>query len=106
MDEPGGFNLNWTRKRCAINAPPGGGHGLPSPPRFTPRAAAAGEAAKARTACQDFLTLWKDADADIPILKRAKAEYAKLHRLLADAVTRFPRTCAWGWVGYYLGANG
>jgi len=29
-------------------------------------------------AYQDFLTLWKDADPDIPILKQAKAEYAKL----------------------------
>jgi hypothetical protein len=28
---------------------------------------------------KDFLTLWKDADSDIPILKQAKAEYAKLH---------------------------
>jgi hypothetical protein len=27
---------------------------------------------------KDFLTLWKDADPDIPILKEAKAEYAKL----------------------------
>jgi hypothetical protein len=27
---------------------------------------------------QDILTLWKDADSDIPILKEAKAEYAKL----------------------------
>jgi hypothetical protein len=27
---------------------------------------------------RDFLTLWKDADPDIPILKQAKAEYAKL----------------------------
>jgi hypothetical protein len=27
---------------------------------------------------QDFLTLWKDADPDIPILKQAKAEFAKL----------------------------
>jgi hypothetical protein len=27
---------------------------------------------------QDFLTLWKDADPDIPIPKQAKAEYAKL----------------------------
>ena len=35
-------------------------------------------ARKARTAYQDFLTLWKDADPDIPILKQAKAEYAKL----------------------------
>jgi hypothetical protein len=30
------------------------------------------------TAYKDFLTLWKDADPDIPILKQAKAEYAKL----------------------------
>jgi hypothetical protein len=37
-----------------------------------------GETAKARGAYQDFLTLWKDADPDIPILKQAKAEYAKL----------------------------
>jgi serine/threonine protein kinase/Tfp pilus assembly protein PilF len=37
-----------------------------------------GDTAKARTAYQDFLTLWKDADPDIPILIQAKAEYAKL----------------------------
>ncbi|HEX8765464.1 MAG TPA: protein kinase [Candidatus Acidoferrum sp.] len=37
-----------------------------------------GDTAKARAAYQDFLALWKDADADIPILKQAKAEYAKL----------------------------
>jgi eukaryotic-like serine/threonine-protein kinase len=37
-----------------------------------------GGTVKARTAYQDFLTLWKDADPDIPILKQAKAEYAKL----------------------------
>ena len=37
-----------------------------------------GDPAKAHTAYQDFLTLWKDADPDIPILKEAKAEYAKL----------------------------
>ena len=40
--------------------------------------ALAGDAAKARAAYQDFLGLWKDADPDIPILKQAKAEYAKL----------------------------
>jgi len=34
--------------------------------------------AKANTAYQDFLTLWKNADADIPVLRQAKAEYAKL----------------------------
>jgi len=40
--------------------------------------AMSGDNAKARAAYQDFLTLWKDADPDIPILKQAKAEYAKL----------------------------
>jgi hypothetical protein len=34
--------------------------------------------AKARAAYQDFLTLWKDADPDVPILQQAKAEYARL----------------------------
>jgi tetratricopeptide (TPR) repeat protein len=37
-----------------------------------------GDTAKARATYQDFLTLWKDADPDIPILKEAKAEYARL----------------------------
>ncbi len=37
-----------------------------------------GDTAKARKAYQDVLTEWKDADPDIPILKEAKAEYAKL----------------------------
>jgi len=37
-----------------------------------------GDTVKARAAYQDFLTLWKDADPDIPILQQAKAEYAKL----------------------------
>ena len=37
-----------------------------------------GDTAKARTAYQDFLTLWKDADPDIPILIAANAEYARL----------------------------
>jgi eukaryotic-like serine/threonine-protein kinase len=37
-----------------------------------------GDTAKAKAAYQDFLTLWKDADSDIPILKQAKAEYATL----------------------------
>jgi serine/threonine protein kinase/tetratricopeptide (TPR) repeat protein len=40
--------------------------------------AMSGDTAKAKAAYQDFLTLWKDADPDIPILKEAKAEYAKL----------------------------
>jgi hypothetical protein len=33
---------------------------------------------RALAAYKDFLTLWNDADPDIPILKEAKAEYAKL----------------------------
>ena len=37
-----------------------------------------GDKAKVRGAYQDFLALWKDADPDIPILKQAKAEYARL----------------------------
>jgi len=37
-----------------------------------------GDTAKAKAAYQDFLTLWKDADPDIPILIAAKAEYATL----------------------------
>jgi hypothetical protein len=34
--------------------------------------------AKARSAYDDFFALWKDADVDVPVLKQAKAEYAKL----------------------------
>jgi eukaryotic-like serine/threonine-protein kinase len=37
-----------------------------------------GDTAKAKAAYQDFLTLWKDADPDIPILIADKSEYAKL----------------------------
>jgi eukaryotic-like serine/threonine-protein kinase len=37
-----------------------------------------GETTKAKAAYRDFLTLWKDADPDIPILQQAKVEYAKL----------------------------
>jgi hypothetical protein len=37
-----------------------------------------GDTRKAKAAYQNFLTLWKDADTDIPLLKTAKAEYAKL----------------------------
>jgi hypothetical protein len=40
--------------------------------------ALAGDKAKARSAYQDFFTLWKDADHDIPVLKEAESEYAKL----------------------------
>jgi len=37
-----------------------------------------GEKDRARNAYQEFLTLWKDADADIPVLKQANAEYMPL----------------------------
>jgi tetratricopeptide (TPR) repeat protein len=40
--------------------------------------ALSGDRTKAKAAYQDFLSLWKDADPDIPILKQAKAEYATL----------------------------
>jgi tetratricopeptide (TPR) repeat protein len=40
--------------------------------------AVTGDKAKAKTAYERFLGLWKDADPDVPVLKRAKAEYAKL----------------------------
>jgi hypothetical protein len=38
-----------------------------------------GDQATARKWYEEFLTTWKDADPDIPILNQAKAEYAKLH---------------------------
>ncbi len=38
----------------------------------------AGDKEAARKSYQDFLTLWKDADPDIPIYKQAKAEYANI----------------------------
>ena len=37
-----------------------------------------GDTARARTAYQDFLALWKEAEPDIPILKQAHAEFAGL----------------------------
>jgi hypothetical protein len=36
-----------------------------------------GDTAKAKAAYQNFLALWRDADRDVPILKQAKAEFAK-----------------------------
>jgi tetratricopeptide (TPR) repeat protein len=45
-----------------------------------------GDAAKAKASYQDLFALWKDADLDIPILKQAKAEYARC--------SSCPRTCA------------
>jgi len=40
--------------------------------------ALSGDKTKSRSSYEDFLTLWKDADPDIPILKQAKAEYSRL----------------------------
>jgi hypothetical protein len=40
--------------------------------------ALSGDKTREKSAYQDFLTIWKDADPDIPMLKQAKAEYAKL----------------------------
>ena len=40
--------------------------------------ALSGDKTKAKSAYQEFLTLWKDADTDIPVLKQAKAEYSML----------------------------
>jgi predicted Zn-dependent protease len=37
-----------------------------------------GDTGKAKAAYQDFFAVWKDADADVPVLKTAKAEYEKL----------------------------
>jgi eukaryotic-like serine/threonine-protein kinase len=37
-----------------------------------------GDTARAKAAYQDFLTLWKDADPDIPVLREARTEYLKL----------------------------
>ncbi len=40
--------------------------------------ALAGDSGKAKTAYQDFFAAWKDADPEVPILKQATAEYARL----------------------------
>jgi hypothetical protein len=40
---------------------------------------ASGDTTRGRAAYQDFLTLWKQADANVPILKQAQAEAATLH---------------------------
>ena len=40
--------------------------------------ALAGDKVKAKRTYEDFLTLWKDADSDVPILVQAKAEYTRL----------------------------
>ena len=42
--------------------------------------ALSGNTAKAKVAYQDVLTIWKDADFDLPVINQAKAEYAKLQQ--------------------------
>ena len=44
---------------------------------------------KAKSCYEAFFTLWKDADPDIPVLKQAKAEYAKLQQLLVERKSTF-----------------
>ena len=59
--------------------------------------ALSGDNAGARTAYQDFLALWKDADPDVPILKEAKAEYAKLQYVGASVpLVQDPPRTTWG----------
>jgi hypothetical protein len=50
-----------------------------------------GDIAKAKGAYQDFLTLWNDADPDIPILISAKAEYAKLNSSVNSELLTYPK---------------
>ena len=40
--------------------------------------ALSGDTVKAKNAYSDLLTLWKNADPDLPVLKKAQAEYAQL----------------------------
>jgi tetratricopeptide (TPR) repeat protein len=49
--------------------------------------ALAGDTSRSRKAYQDFFTLWKDADPDIPILQEAQAEYARLQESEAGVPT-------------------
>ena len=42
--------------------------------------ALSGNTAKAEAAYQDVLTIWKDADSDLPVINQARAEYAKLQQ--------------------------
>ncbi len=65
--------------------------------------ALAGDKTKARAAYQDFLTLWKDADPDIPILKEAKAEFAKLQEAVVHVSTSRPSVLrVWIWASRML----
>src|SRR5208282_281884 len=66
--------LFWGSRKSSINEPIGALVHLQLGRAYV----LAGDTAKAKTAYQDFFAPWKDADSDIPVLKEAKAEYAKL----------------------------
>jgi tetratricopeptide (TPR) repeat protein/predicted Ser/Thr protein kinase len=70
----GEFQEVLDRRGVVVNAPIGALAHLGVARAF----ALSGDATKARAAYDDFFTLWKEADPNIPILQRAKAEYAKL----------------------------
>jgi hypothetical protein len=50
---------------------------------------------RALAAYQDFFTLWKDADAELPVYRQAKAEYAKLQWNTAHLSTEGAQTDHW-----------
>ena len=54
--------------------------------------ALSGDTVKARSAYNDLLTLWKDADPDVPVLKEARAEYARLPQAAHSFTGRSDRT--------------
>jgi DNA-binding winged helix-turn-helix (wHTH) protein/Flp pilus assembly protein TadD len=68
------FRKFMDHRTMAINSPLAALAGL----QLARAYAAQGDTARARVAYQAFFTLWKDGDADIPVLKNAKEEYAKL----------------------------
>jgi hypothetical protein len=70
----GEFNKVLTQRGIMLNFPTGALAHLQVGRAYSQ----SGDIARARAAYQDFFALWKDADSDIPILKKAKAEYAKL----------------------------
>ena len=74
LDRPG--LLVFSPIRALANLYLARAYAMQSHPPAGPEADAA--RAKVRAAYESFLTLWKDADPDVPILKEAKAEYAKL----------------------------
>jgi predicted Zn-dependent protease len=48
--------------------------------------ALSGDVSNARNQYREFLALWKDADPDLPVLREAKAELARLQRMRVDAI--------------------